>query len=105
MKQKNKFKSWLIRMLRKWLNKLEPDYNIVKIERTTVPLVTLEANVATSKRDEISREDINRILEKHLAEQIMQYANVEQCERIDTLMFGDQIIYRATVRVAADKRG
>ena len=102
--KKNKFKSWFIKVLRKWLKRLEPDYNIVKIERTTVPLVTLEANVVASKRDNISREDIDRILEKHLAEQIMQYANVQQCERIDAVMFDDQIIYKATIRIAVDKR-
>lgn len=103
--KKNKFKSWLIKVLRKWLAKLEPYHNVVKIERTTVPLVTLEANVVASKRDDISREDIDRILEKHLAEQIMQYANVQQCERIDAIMFDDEIIYKATVRVAVDKKG
>jgi hypothetical protein len=105
MKKKNRFKSWLIKVLRKWLKKLEPEYNIVKIERTTVPLVTLEANVVTSKRDEIPQEDINRVLEKHLGEQIMQYADVEQCHKIDMSVFDEQIIYRATVRVAVDKRG
>lgn len=105
MKKKNRFKSWLIRVLRKWLNKLEPEYNIVKVEHTTVPLLTLDASVATSKHRPLPEDRINEILAKQLSEEVIKYADIEQCEKIDMNVFDEQIIYRATIRVAADKRG
>lgn len=105
MKKKNRFKSWLIKVLRKWLKKLEPEYNIVKIERTTVPLVTVNASVAVPNDMQLSEERINEILAKQLSEEVIKYADIEWCEKIDASVFNRQIIYRATVRVAADKRG
>ena len=107
MKKKNRFKSWLARTLRKWLNKLEPGYNTVKIEYTTVPCVTVEASVAVSKNRKPFSDDelINEVLAKKLGEEIINYANIKYCEEVDMSVFDEQIIYRATVRVAADKRG
>lgn len=107
MKKKNRLKSWLIKVLRKWLNKLEPGYNTVNVTYTTVPCVTVEANVAVSKnRRAFSNDELLRdILAKKLGEEIINYANIEYCEKVDMSVFDKQIIYRATVRVAADKRG
>lgn len=105
MKKKSKFKSWLIRVLRKWLAKLEPYHNVVKVEHTHVPLVTAEANVAIPKHRPLPEDHINEILAKQLGEGVIKYANIEHCEKIDMSVFDEQIIYRATVRVAADKRG
>ena len=106
MKKKNRFKFWLTETLHKWLNKLEPEYGVVKVEHTTVPLVTLESRVSISKRDErVFQEDIEHILAKELGKEVIKYANVDRCEKIDMSIFDEQIIYRATVKVAADKRG
>jgi hypothetical protein len=105
MKKKNRFKSWLIKVLRNWLAKLEPYHNVVKVEHTHVPLVTIDASVAMPKHRPLPEDRINEILAKQLSEEIIKYANIEQCEKIDMSMFDEQIIYRATVRVAADKRG
>lgn len=105
MKKKNRFKSWLIKVLRNWLAKLEPYHNVVKVEHAHVPLVTIDASVAMPKHRPLPEDRINEILAKQLSEEIIKYANIEQCEKIDMSMFDEQIIYRATVRVAADKRG
>ena len=105
MKKKSKFKSWLIKTLRRWLNKLAPEENVLKIERTAVPLITIESNVSFSKRDGISQDDIDHILARRLGEQIIEYADVQWYEKMDMSVFDEQIIYRARVRVAADKRG
>ena len=105
MKKKNRFKSWLIKVLRNWLAKLEPYHNVVKVEHTHVPLVTLDASVAMPKRMPLPEDRINEILASKLSEEIIKYAEIEYCEHIDMNMFDEQIIYRATVRVAADKRG
>ena len=104
MKKKNKFKSWLIRVLRKWLNKLEPEYNVVKVEHTYVPLMTVDASVAVSDDGPWIRDHINEILAKKLGEEIMHYADIEWCDKYDSPLRCDRI-YRATIRVAADKRG
>lgn len=101
---KKKIKSWLIRTLRKWLNKLESGYNTVNVTYTTVPCVTVEVSVAVPKHRPMSEDRINEILAKKLSEDIMQYAYVEQCEKIDISVFDEYIIHRATVKVAADKR-
>lgn len=105
MKKKNRFKSWLIKVLRNWLAKLEPYHNVVKVEHTHVPLITLDASVAMPKYSPLSEERINEILAKQLSEEVIKYANIEWCEKIDMSVFDEQIIYRATVRIAADKRG
>lgn len=103
MKKKNRFKSWLIKTLRKWLNKLAPEENVLKIEHTAVPLITIGTNVSLSKRDRISQDDIDHILARQLGEKIIKYADVQWYEKIDGSVFDEQIIYRARVRVAADK--
>lgn len=103
--KKNRFKSWLIKVLRKWLAKLEPYHNVVKVEHTHVPLLTLDASVAMPKRRPLPEDRINEILAKQLSEEVIKYAEIECCEKVDMSVFDEQIIYRATVRVAADKRG
>ena len=105
MKQKNKFKSWLIKVLRKWLAKLEPYHNVVKVEHMHVPLVTLDASVAIPKHRPIPENRINEILATRLSQEVIKYADIDYCEKFDINVFDDQMIYRATVRVAADKRG
>ena len=105
MKKKNRFKSWLIKVLRKWLAKLEPYHNVVKVEHTHVPLVTVNAMFTMPKHRPFREEQINEILAKQLSEEVIKYADIEYCEHIDMSIFDEQIIYRATVRVAADKRG
>lgn len=103
--KKNRFKSWLIKVLRKWLNKLEPYHNVVKVEHTAVPLLTLNASVAMPRRRPLPEDRINEVLAKQLGEEVIKYADIELCESVDMSMWEEQIIYRATVRVAADKRG
>lgn len=104
MKKKNRFKSWLIRVLRNWLAKLEPYHNVVKVEHTHVPLVTIEASIAVTADSPWIRDNINEILSNKLGEEIINYANIEWCDKYDSPLRCDRI-YRATVRVAADKRG
>ena len=103
--KKNRFKSWLIKVLRKWLAKLEPYHNVVKVEHTHVPLLTLDASVSIPKHRPLPEDRINEILAKQLGEEVIKYAEIEYCEKIDMSVFDEQIVYRATVRVAADKRG
>ena len=103
--KKNRFKSWIIKVLHKWLAKLEPGYNTIKVEHTYVPLVTVDAKVATIKSRPLSEERLNEILARKLGEEVVKYANIEYCEHVDMSVFDRQIVYRATVRVAADKRG
>lgn len=103
--KKNRFKSWFIKVLRKWLAKLEPGYNTLKIEHTYVPLLTLDVSVSIPKHRPLPEDRINEILAKQLSEEVIKYANIEYCEKIDMSVFDEQIVYRATVRVAADKRG
>ena len=103
--KKNKFKSWLIKVLRKWLNKLEPGCNTLKIEHTYVPLVTVNASFTMPKCRTLKEEQINEILARQLSEEVIKYADIKYCEKVDMSMWEEQIIYRATVRVAADKRG
>ena len=102
---KKKFKSWLIKVLRSWLAKLEPYHDVVKVEHTHVPLVTVNASFTMPKCRTLKEEQINEILVKQLSEEVIKYAEIEYCEKIDMSVFDEQIIYRATVRVAADKRG
>lgn len=103
MKKKNGFKSWLIRTLRKWLNKLEPEKTF-RVEHVQVPLVTLNS-VVTVPKDYMSEERITEILSKKLSDDVAKYMNIDTCEHVDWDSFDRQITYRATVRVAADKRG
>lgn len=103
--KKNRFKSWIIKVLHKWLAKLEPGYNTIKVEHTYVPLVTVDAKVATIKSRPLSEERLNEILARKLGEEVIKYAEIMCCEKVDMSVFNEQIIYRATVRVAADKRG
>ena len=106
MKKKNKFKSLLIKVLSKWLNKLEPHNHFpVKVEYTHVPLVTVDASVAIPKNMQLSEERINEILARDLGVEVIKYADIEMCEKIDISVFEEYITYRATVRVTADKRG
>ena len=105
MKQKNRFKSWLIKVLRNWLARLEPYHNAMKVEHAHVPLVTLDASVVMPKSRPLSEDRINEILARKLSEELIKYADIEWCEKIDLSVFDEQIMYRATVRVAADKRG
>lgn len=103
--KKNRFKSWLIKMLRNWLAKLEPYHNVVKVEHTHVPLVTLDASVSIPKCRPLPEDRINEILAKQLSEEVIKYADIEYCEKVDMSMWEEQIVYRATVRISADKRG
>ena len=102
---KKKFKSWLIKVLKHWLAKLEPYHDVVRVEHTHVPLVTVEANVAVPKRMHFDDDRIGEILARKLGEEVLHYADITYCEKVDMSMWEDQIVYRATVRVAADKRG
>ena len=102
--KKNRFKSWLIKVLRKWLAKLEPGYNVVKVEHVHVPLATVSANFTAPKHRSLPEDRINEILAKQLGEEVFKYANIETCERF-SFDSDEEISYRATVRVAADKRG
>jgi hypothetical protein len=102
---KKKIKSWLIKVLLRWLAKLEPYHDVVKVEHIQVPLVTLEASVSLPKKYEISEDKLNHILTRQLSEDIIKYADIQQYEKMDIGVFEEQIVYRATVRVVADKRG
>lgn len=102
--KKNRFKSWLIKVLRKWLNKLESEKTF-KVEHINVPVVTVNASFTWPKGKQISEDRINEVLANQLSEEIIKYANIEYCEKVDMSIWEEQIIYRATVRVAADKRG
>jgi hypothetical protein len=104
MKKKNRFKSWFIKVLRNWLAKLEPYHNVVKVEHVHVPLLTLDASVSIPKSRPLPEDRINEILAKQLSEEVIKYADIEYCEKVDMSVFDEQIIYRATVRIAADKR-
>jgi hypothetical protein len=103
--KKNRFKSWLIKVLRNWLAKLEPYHDVFKVEHVHVPLVTLEANVSLPKKYEISEDKLNHLLMRQLSEDIIKYADIQQYESMDIGVFEEQIVYRATIRVVADKRG
>ena len=105
MKKKSKFKSWLIKVLRKWLAKLEPYHDVVKVEHVHVPLVTVNAMFTMPKHKPLKEEQINEILARQLSEEVIKYADIDYCEKFDMNVFDDQIIYRATVRIAAEKRG
>lgn len=102
---KKKFKSWLIRKLHKWLNKLEPGYNTLKIEHTYVPLATVNASFTWPKGKQISEDRINEILARELSEEVIKYADISYCEKVDMSAFEEYMVFRATVRVATDKRG
>lgn len=76
MKKKNRFKSWLIRVLRNWLAKLEPYHDVVKVESIHVPLETLTASVSVINDFPMTEERINEILGKGLSDLVMKYADV-----------------------------
>lgn len=103
--KKNKLKSWLINTLRKWLSKLGADENVVKIERVTVPLVTLEAKTLEPRIGYLPEDSINEILAQELGKQIVKYCDIQRCTRFDVDPFDTPIAYRATIRVVVDKRG
>ena len=103
--KKNRFKSWLIKVLRNWLAKLEPYHNVVRVEHTHVPLVTVNASFTWPKGKQISEDRINEILAKELSEEVIKYADIEYCEKVDVSVFEEYMVFRAKVRVAADKRG
>lgn len=102
--KKNRLKSWLIKVLHKWLDKLEPYHDVVKVEHVHVPLVTVEASVAIRDDGPWLSDYIDEILAKKLGEEIIHYANIEWCDNYGSSIRCDRT-YRATVRVAADKRG
>lgn len=101
--KKNKCKSWLIKVLHKWLKRIDPEYYNLRVEHTTVPLVTLNASVVVPESAPMSAERINEILARQLSDEVIKYATVEWCDRYDSWI--PETVYRATVRVAADKRG
>ena len=103
--KKNRFKSWLIKVLRKWLAKLEPYHNVVKVEHTHVPLLTVSTSVEVPKHRHLPEDRLNEILAKQLSEEIIKYADIKSCENIDVNVWEEKIVYKATIRVAADKRG
>ena len=103
--KKNRFKSWLIKVLRNWLAKLEPYHNVVKVEHVHVPLVTVNASFTWPKGKQISEDRINEILARELSEEVIKYADIEYCDKVDLSVFEEYVVFRATVRVAADKRG
>lgn len=105
MKKKSRFKSWIIKVLRKWLAKLEPYHDVVKVEHTHVPLVTIDASVAIPKSRPLAEDCMNEILARKLSEEVIKYADIKCYEKIDMSMWEEQIICRATVRIAVDKRG
>ena len=106
MKKKNRFKSWLAKKLRKWANKFEPEYaNTFKVEHVEVPVVTLNASFTWPKGKQISEDRINEILARELSEEVIKYADIQYCEKVDMSIFEEYMVFRATVRVAADKRG
>lgn len=102
--KKNKFKSWLIRFLNNILNILEPERkNTFKVEHVYVPLVTLNASITVHDKH-TPYAHIEEFLAKRLGEQLIPYINIQTCEFND-FNFDYQTTYRATIRVAADKRG
>ena len=101
---KKKIKSWLIRTLRKWLNKLEPEKTF-RVEHINVPIATLNASFTWPKNRQISEDRINEILARELSEEVIKYADIEMCEKIDMSAFEEYVVFRATVRVAGNKRG
>lgn len=104
MKKKNRFKSWLIKVLRKWLSKLEPGYNAVNVTYMTVPCATVEASVAVADDGPWMRDYTNEVLAKKLGEEVLRYADIQWCDKHNGPLRCDRI-YRATVRVAAERRG
>ena len=102
--KKNRFKSWLVRVLRKWLNKLEPEKTF-RVEHINVPVVTLNATFAWPKGRQISEDRINEILARELSEEVIKHADIAWCEKIDMSTFEEQVVFKATIRVAADRRG
>ena len=79
--------------------------NTVKVEHTYVPLVTVNANFTMPKCRPLTEEQINEILAKRLGEETVKYADIECWEVTDMGVWEEQIMYRVTVRVAAEKRG
>ena len=102
MKKKNRFKFWLIKTLRNIIDELAPEKRF-RVEHITVPLVTLNASITVPKNHP-SNVYVTEFLSKRLGEGLVPYMNIETCE-MNSFDFDDQITYRATVRVAADKRG
>ena len=103
MKKKRKFKSWLARKLRKWADKLNPELTY-KVEHINVPVATLSASFTWPKNKQISEDRINEILARELSEEVIKYANIERCEKIDMSVFEEYVMFRATVRVAGERR-
>lgn len=88
MKKKNSFKSWLAQKFHKWANKLEPEYtNTFKVEHINVPIATLNASFTWPKNKQISEDRINEILAREISEEVIKYADIEMCEKIDMSVF------------------
>jgi hypothetical protein len=100
---KKKIKSWLIRTLHKWLNKLEPEKTF-RVEHINVPISTLNASFIWPKNKQISEDRINEILARDLAEEVIKYADIEMCEKIDMSVLEEYVVFRATVKVAGERR-
>lgn len=103
MKKKNRFKSWLARVLRKIANKLEPELTY-KVEHIDVPIVTLCANVKMPMNRPIPEDRINEILAHELSKDIIQYAKIEWCDNYYNSWVPERS-YRAKLRVAPDMEG
>ena len=96
-------KKWLIKILKKILKKLEPTiFQEVSITHSYKPLITLEENFALSKRDadRIPEEKIKEILARRLSEQIIDHMDMLVATNYDSIMFEEQIHYRAKIQIA-----
>ena len=78
--------------------------NTVEVKHTQVPLITVDANVAVTEDGPWMEDYINEVLAKKLGEEIRQYADIQWCDKNGSSLRFHRI-YRATVRVAAEKRG
>lgn len=77
----------------------------IEVKHTYVPLVTVDASFIMPKCRLLEEEQINEILAKKLGEEVIKYADIEQWDMTDMSTWENQVMHKATVRVAADKRG
>lgn len=76
----------------------------IEVKHTQVPLITVDASVAVTDDCPRMRDYVDEILAQRLGEEILKYADIQWCDNNDGPLRYDRI-YRATVKVAADKRG
>lgn len=95
-------KKWLIKTLKKILNKLEP----AALPKTVVAfsyksLVTLEVNYHLNEwgQKRLSQRDIKEILARQLSEQIIDYMDVSSAKMYAFNTDEEQVHYRATVQL------